>query len=126
MSMFDKLNIINEFLNYRYQRAKVITSNIANADTPGYKPKELLFEKYLKQEIPPLPLKRTNPKHMDPYYPPPKFKQITIENPPGYDKNKVNLDEELAKLTDNNLAYQVLTQMMIKEIEKMKRVIKGR
>ncbi len=126
MDMFGKLNIINDFLDYRYQRAKVISSNIANADTPGYKPRELLFEKYLKEEIPPLPLKKTDPRHIDPYYPPPKFKEIVVENPPGYDKNKVNLDEELAKLTDNNLAYQVLSQMLMKNIEEMKTSIKGR
>ncbi|MCK7467210.1 MAG: flagellar basal body protein [Desulfosudis oleivorans] len=32
-------------MNYRTYRQEVISSNIANVDTPGYKAKEALFER---------------------------------------------------------------------------------
>jgi flagellar basal body rod protein FlgB len=42
---------LTEHLNYRNHRQEVISSNIANVDTPGYKAKETLFEKELESRL---------------------------------------------------------------------------
>lgn len=61
-------------LDYRALRQDMIASNIANVDTPFYRPKDLDFESVLaekKAEIfenqsnKVLPLAHTNPRHLD-------------------------------------------------------------
>lgn len=44
-------NTLFAHLNFRGERQKVISSNIANINTPGYKTKELVFEDELNNSI---------------------------------------------------------------------------
>ena len=52
-----------EQLNFRGERQKVISSNIANVNTPEYKTKDLVFSEELKEQNI-LKLKRTTNNHM--------------------------------------------------------------
>ena len=52
-------------LNFRGERQKVISSNIANIDTPNYKTKDLVFEHELnKVKEPRLQLAQTTNNHI--------------------------------------------------------------
>lgn len=42
-------SLLQSFLDVQTRRSQVIASNIANADTPGYKAKELDFNEYLSE-----------------------------------------------------------------------------
>lgn len=42
-------NLLQSFLDVQTQRSQVIASNIANADTPGFKAKKLEFDEYLRE-----------------------------------------------------------------------------
>ena len=42
-------DLLQKFLDVQTRRAEVISSNIANADTPGYRAKELDFGSYLRE-----------------------------------------------------------------------------
>ncbi|MDY6863004.1 MAG: flagellar basal body rod protein FlgB [Thermodesulfobacteriota bacterium] len=89
---------------------KVLASNIANAETPGYKVKEVDFDKILKEFrekklIKQAPLIKTKPGH---------FPLIDTENPLitkynitscSIDENSVNLDKEMSKIAQNQLLY---------------------
>ncbi len=51
-------DLLQKFLDVQSRRSQVIAGNIANADTPNYTAKELVFEDYLKEaarqsELPP-------------------------------------------------------------------------
>ena len=48
MSFGSIFGIHEHALNIRTQRAEVLASNIANADTPGYKAQDLDFQSALK------------------------------------------------------------------------------
>ncbi|WP_457678168.1 flagellar basal body rod protein FlgB [Thermovibrio sp.] len=121
MALFQQLTPIEEGIDYFYRRSEVIQSNIANADTPFYKPKELLFEVELSKN---LKLKRTDPRHIEPEPPSPyRFKEITLNDVSGYDGNKVNLDKELAKLAETALMARTLNEVLKKEIGKLKLVM---
>jgi len=70
--MIDKLNEMFQFhqnaLNLRSFRQQVLASNIANADTPGYKARDVDFAKAL-QDVSAgreanLSLRTTNPRHI--------------------------------------------------------------
>lgn len=122
--MWEKIEGLREAALYHFERTKVIQGNIANADTPNYKPKELLFEKELQKS---LSLKRDNPKHIDPYVSSSQsFKEVEIGMIRGYDKNRVDLQEELAKLAESSIMYKSLSESLKKEFSKLKLAITGR
>lgn len=63
------IQVLSHAINLRVKRNAVISSNIANLDTPGYKCKDVPFErlmaKYLDGDQGGLPIERTNPRHLD-------------------------------------------------------------
>jgi len=124
MALFKELLPIEKGLTYFYERSKVIQSNIANADTPFYRPKDLVFESELKEC---LKLKTTSPKHIDPVScNEQKLKEVTLSDVSGYDGNRVNLDKELAKLAETAIMAKLLNEALRKEIGKLKLVMGSR
>ncbi len=122
--LFSHIDTLEEKAAFFLQRTKIIQSNIANADTPFYKPKDLKFEKIITEQV---KLKRTNPKHIDPF-PEVKIKieEVTTPNYTGYDENRVNVEQELAKLAESSIMYKTLLESMRKELAKLKYAISGR
>ncbi len=123
--MWNKLNSISEMATYYLERSKVIQGNIANADTPNFVPKDLVFERQLTEQA--LKLKKTEDKHIDPF--PEESKEFKIEELnkySGYDKNRVNVDEELGKMAETAVMYRTMVQALKKELTKMKISITGR
>ncbi|WP_457621911.1 flagellar basal body rod protein FlgB [Persephonella sp.] len=122
--LFSHIDRLEEKASYFLERTKVIQSNIANADTPFYKPKDLIFEKVLTEQI---KLKKTDPKHIDPF--PEERSSIKLVEQgklTGYDQNQVNVEEELAKLAESSIMYKTLLESMKKEMAKLKYAITGR
>ena len=121
MDIFKGIRKVQPYLDYTWKRHKVILSNIANADTPGYKALDVEFKKEVKR----LNLKVTNPKHIkgsahtD-------FRVVPVKKVlRGNDKNNVSIEEEMAKLTKNRIAYEVYMRMVSGSVEKLNNVIRG-
>ena len=121
--IFSHIDNLEEKASYFLERTKIIQSNIANADTPYYKPKDLVFEKHLDNQI---KLKTTDPRHIQPDTSEKKVKVVELSDISGYDSNKVNLDKELAKLAESSIMYKTLLETMKKELAKTKYAITGR
>ena len=122
--IFFKCEELSKMASYYLERTKVIQSNIANADTPGFKAKDLVFEKVLDEQ---LALKKTSSKHIDPYKDKKtEFKLVESESYEGYDKNRVNIQKELAKMAESSIMYKSLVESMKKEFAKLKLSISGR
>jgi len=120
--VFGRLNFLTKWANFYIKRMKVIEGNIANADTPFYKPKDIVFERELEKTI---PLKREHPKHIDPSSKV-VLKEKELEDVIGYDQNKVNLDKELGKLAETAIMVRSINEIIRKELGKLKLVIQGR
>ena len=58
-------NTLFQQLNFRGEKQKVISSNIANINTPNYKTKDLVFENELNAATNVMQLKQTNSKHIN-------------------------------------------------------------
>ncbi|OAG28160.1 flagellar basal body rod protein FlgB [Thermodesulfatator autotrophicus] len=117
--------VVSEALKLRLTRHEVISANIANVDTPGYRRKDVPFEKvmaaYLKGSP---PLKVTNPRHIKPGLAPDGGVPLIEEEPPVEGTpNNVSLEQEMAKLSENNLMYQATVQALMKEIELLREAI---
>jgi flagellar basal-body rod protein FlgB len=84
-----------------WQRQTALTNNIANADTPGYKPQEVNFESALQSAID----GGSSPEEV----------QFQTEAEPietGPNGTGVSVDQESAKLAENGLDYQAITEVM--------------
>ena len=84
-----------------WQRETALTSNIANADTPGYKPQEVNFESALQGAM----NSGQSPEQM-------QFQTETRPVEAGPNGGTVSVDQESAKLAENGLDYQALTQVL--------------
>lgn len=111
-------------------RQKVIAENIANVDTPGYKRADVSFEEELKKALDApekLPLKTTDSRHISNF--PPDISAIKarvlreIDTVERNDQNNVNLEEEMANLAKNNIAFQTLVELVAGKLESLKTVI---
>lgn len=120
--LFENLEPIAKMASFYFERSKVIQGNIANADTPFYKPRDLVFERELEGA---LKLKKTDPRHIDPSGGG-GYRVVELNDVNGYDGNRVNLDKELAKLAETALMTRALNEVLRKEIGKLKLSILGR
>jgi flagellar basal-body rod protein FlgB len=107
----NSVRILERMLDVASFRQKLLASNIANADTPGFKAKDISFQKELDKAL--------QGKHSgyDVYEP--------VTTMPNKDGNTVNLDIEMAKVAENTLIYNAATQLMSMKIRMTKDVIKG-
>jgi flagellar basal-body rod protein FlgB len=119
--LYDKhFALIQKTLDLRFQRQNALAANVANVETPGYRAKELVFEKALGAAMragEPGPLRVTNARHFDgkPALPLELVKPEIIRagNPVGsIDGNTVDMEREMAKLAENQLAYATLTRIL--------------
>jgi len=111
--------LLGKALDLRAQRQGLIQSNIANMETPGYTGQDFPFAKVMaKVQSGSGELVRTNPGH------------LAVE--PGQtdgslaatgDKRPVDLDEEMVKLSENQLMYQVTAKLVAKRFEAMQYAI---
>ena len=123
-------------ISARAIKQDLIAGNIANADTPGYKPRDLDFETALSKKVAEefgnktteqkLELAKTDSKMMDPVddFDPSK---PTIYIRDGHlarnDGNSVDLDVETTELSKNNMMYNSVIEALKKETQIFKAVI---
>lgn len=113
--IFDKtLKALAMSSKMRELRQSVISANVANAETPGYKSKVVDFENALAsalKENAPLDNKLES------------MKADVYDNPEaevGLDGNSVDLEKEMAAMLENNLMYRTATQMINKKLAALK------
>jgi flagellar basal-body rod protein FlgB len=127
------LNLAAKALNLRAQRHEMIISNIANADTPGFKAFDLMVEKSMQQQNGSgnhLSVNRTHPGHLptakvnEPTMVPNIVRLPEQDNLRG-DGNTVDMDREMSSLSSNQLMYRASAQIVAKDFQLLKNVIAG-
>ena len=113
------INIAEQALNTRMAKQGLIQSNIANIETPGYKVQDFSFAKVMETAIENRgQLARTNSKHIA-LNPVDVSNNLSIVN----ENRPVDLDEEMLKLSQNQLMYQVATKILTKDFDEIKYAI---
>lgn len=108
----DTLNFQTQALVLRSERQRVLASNIANADTPGYKARDLDFVQALKEATGSMAagnaLKTTQPGHLAPSAGARGDAQMLYGAPSqtNLDNNSVDMDRERASFAENSLKYE--------------------
>jgi len=121
-------DILFKQLNFRGERQKVISTNIANIDTPDFKTKELKFNDHLKnsQHESRLQLATTHAKHMslDPQSKQGHMSIHEIEGlPEQNDGNNVNLDTQMSEMSKNSIMFNAIQSSIKKDSVWFKSVI---
>lgn len=109
------MNLLGKALDAAEQNHRVISQNIANLNTPGYKTQRLSFSDYLRtlrdDES------TANPRAISTYTPQGLAERV--------DGNNVDMESELSQLKKNALAYQSYTEIMASKLATMRRAISG-
>lgn len=127
-SLFDRtIGLLSRALDFRSTNHHVIAGNLANIDTPGYRPKELTFDEELKRAAgkeESLGLRRTDPRHLGdaPTDHPGGFALETVDMG-ATDSDQLNLDAEMAKMMQNNLLYDASTRLLARKFQALRMVI---
>jgi len=115
-------------LNFRGEKQKVISSNIANIDTPDYKTKDLKFENELvksNQEAQ-LKLTRTHNNHL-PLMDNSSKNGMKLYEVQGLeeqnDGNNVNLDTQMSNMSKNSIMFSAIQNSIKKDSTWFKTVI---
>jgi flagellar basal-body rod protein FlgB len=102
-----------EQLNFRAERQKVISSNLANVNTPNYKTKDLVFDEQLNLATKnSLQMSQTNNKHMRNIDPASNLSNPRLLEVKGLqeqnDGNNVNLDAQISEQSKNKVIIDAI------------------
>ena len=124
--LFDRtLQFLGQALTLRGARQGLLTSNIANAETPDYSAKDLPFQQIMRQQLggaSTVSVQKTHPQH----FPAPGSalgKESGLPWSLETVSSGVQIDQEMTKLAENNLQYQSAVQALNKKLETLKLVI---
>lgn len=128
---FDKaLGIHEQAVGLRIQRAEILANNIANSDTPNYKARDIDFKSVLQgaqsgQKS--LKMTHTDDAHNSGLINSDFSAQMMyrVPNQPSIDGNTVNMQEEMARYTENAVDYQASFQFLSKKFKGLSNAIKG-
>ncbi len=115
---------LQRILHSTSERQKVLASNIANAETPGYKAKDIKFDNMVGKEM---KLLTTSPNHISKNGSSSTgSSRVEIQNRPSWgDGNNVELNNEIAKMQENLLRHNAAIKVINKKISMYKSAIKG-
>lgn len=129
---FDKaLGIHESAMRLRAQRAGVLASNLANADTPGYKARDINFQQALSARLDnqsaDLPMQATRSRHMQFDRPFIGQTETLYRTPlqPSIDGNTVEEQVEHAEFMKNNLEFQATFTFLNSKFKGLTKAIKG-
>jgi flagellar basal-body rod protein FlgB len=116
-------------LNFSGEKQKVISSNIANIDTPRYKTKNLKFKDHLDNSNNDfnIQLTRTNNKHLPSLLEVKNdrlFKKFEVQGlEEQNDGNNVNLDTQMAEMSKNSIMFKAIQNSIKKDSVWFKSII---
>ncbi|MBD5769734.1 flagellar basal body rod protein FlgB [Marinomonas colpomeniae] len=114
-------------LEFRSARAAVLANNIANADTPNYKSRDMTFDSILSDEGSKLKLAGANERHIS-------GDSVTSgsgallyrnANQPSLDGNNVDMQREQAEYAQNSLQFDTSFMFLNGKISGMKKALIG-
>lgn len=125
---FDKAFGVQErAVQTRIQRAEILANNLANADTPGYKARDIDFSAVMAgvQTGDELPVDKTNPAHLSGLTAAEGNLLYRTPAQPSLDGNTVDTQTELVEYSRNTLEYQAAFQFLSDRMSSLSKAIKG-
>ena len=131
-TLFDRqIQFHQTALNLQAYRQQLIASNIANADTPNYKARDIDFRSALKgalgERMGPLALASTSSRHLDVAEQMPfgAYVRYRRQFQSSVDGNTVNMDVERAAFAENSVHYEASVTFINGLLRSMQTAISG-
>ncbi len=129
----DYFHVQETALKMRSARQELLAANIANADTPGYKARDVDFRSAFNSALAgnhaSAALKTSNSRHLQASSSADIFPSSAVlyrgEAQSSIDGNTVNVDKEMVEFSDNALRYQAALTFMQKRIEGLRAAIQS-
>jgi flagellar basal-body rod protein FlgB len=123
MMLIDRtMQLLSRTLDLRQARQRVIASNIANEETPGYRATELNFQDSLQAARRGkgfVSLAVTQDQHIGPRGDSVQQVMGKLDSVPAgdipLDANSVNIELEMAKMSDNAMQYNVAADLLARK-----------
>lgn len=122
-----QLKVLEQSLAASSLRHKVVSNNIANVNTPGFKKSDVVFESKLQDALNNnrLAMSQTNEKHLGGRQTAGFTPSIVTDNYSiRTDGNNVDIDAEMANLAKNTIYYDAAAQQVSIYFSNLKSVIK--
>lgn len=120
------VQLLQEAMRTCVQNHTVIANNIANADTPNFTPSKLDFQGTLNEALEGrgrFSLRKTQARHLDISREIPRFEHIALSSKNDY--NKVDLEQEMADLSENTGKYTIYGSLLVKQFKQAKDMLAG-
>jgi flagellar basal-body rod protein FlgB len=115
-NLFSQLHLLGNALSGSEQNHRVLSQNLANVNTPGYKTQRIEFDRLLEQlESPAAHRGSIGPVQV-------KAAKGLVER---LDGNNVEMERELSELKKNAMAYQAYSHLMASKLATLRRAITG-
>lgn len=119
--------LLKKGLDASSQRQSVISNNLANVNTAGYKRSYVTFEDNLKQSTDNLEMIRTDPRHINDGA---EYGAIQVKTDDSSsmneDGNNVDIDTEMTNEAENTLKYYALTNEIGRRVNMTSSVINSK
>jgi len=113
--------ILEKSLDVAWLRNQIISNNIANVDTPGFKSSKVEFESILRSAMENGEISSDGTGGLDGVEP------VVVENrwtTMRMDGNNVDIDSEMVDLARNSIQYDALVQKISKEFGRIRMAIR--
>jgi len=108
--MLDRLSqTLERYMDLLSARQKLVASNIANADTPGYRTQDIDFESELRSA-----LRGSSPQPFE-------VAGLQVKN----DGNNVSLDREARLLAENGMRFNLASNLLRSKMQRVKEAIQS-
>ena len=125
---FDYINVLDKAADASWLRENVITNNLANVDTPGYKRQEVEFNSVLEKELGKSKYQTLSKrvKNLNSHLEDLSVESYTDSTNYSYrlDDNNVDVDTENVELASEQLRYELLTTTINSEFDRLQTVLK--
>jgi len=129
--VIDKVGIplYKRLLHLTSASQKLTAANIANVSTPGYRGKSIDFKKEMEAALSKkkVGIEVTDKRHISPVGRP---KSVMLIEATGADNssgvNNIDIDQEMAALAENQILYSYGANMLMRQFNALKTVIRGR
>jgi flagellar basal-body rod protein FlgB len=113
-------------LSLREKRNDMLASNIANAGTPGYKARDIDFDRELARQVGDSALRNNDDRHMDDVAGTSDADvQYRVPLNPSLDGNTVELSVEQMEFSENSLRYMTTLSFLNRRISGLMTAIRG-
>lgn len=116
------IGIHSQALQVRSKKTELLAANLANADTPGYKAKDIDFRSALKMASTDR-MKTTHSQHFEFSRMDAGREQFRIPTQPSVDGNTVEAHIEQGEFMDNAMRYQATVQFLGGKFTKLKEAL---